>query len=247
MRYFLTPNERILKVLQPLIDSRHQWAKGRVGPLFAWPKTMPSPQYSPIFVDCGAYSARGSDLDADQYYKAIANWLAMTNYPTDQITIAAMDVIGNAQKSWENFLLAKEYNIEVVPTYHLGEPKEYLYRIMDVTNYFALGGCNIAGFKGRFKAKKDWLDACWTEILKRNKEAKVHGFGVSCRELIINYPWSSVDSTSCLHIFSSGYGSYFDKFLNIAERANPELDVNSLFVDQYLNELYDILHTKECV
>ena len=57
------------------------------------------------------------------------------------------------------------------------------------------------------KTVRRWLDHVWHYYLTNpdgTPKVKVHGFGLTARELMFRFPWGSVDSTSWMH--TSRYG-----------------------------------------
>ena len=137
-----------------------------------------------IFLDSGAFSAMnlGKAIDIDAY----CNFIILTGVRR----YAVLDVIGDAQETYKNFLFMKsKYNLSPIPVFHMGGTEEELIRLLEC-NYIALGGlvksANI----------DNHLKKCWEIILKRPNPPKVHGFGLTNIEMMKKYPWASVDSSS---------------------------------------------------
>ena len=154
-----------------------------------------------MFCDSGAYSAhtQGVSIDIDGYI----DW---TSRHMDVIhMIAALDVIGDPAASWDNFEYMIRKGVDAIPTYHFGEPFEYLLKMLDYP-YIAIGG--LVGAK---RAQLQyWLDDIWDKYLidgSGNPKVKVHGFGLTDSVLMFRYPWYSVDSTAW--VLTSRFGSIF--------------------------------------
>ena len=158
-----------------------------------------------IFLDSGAFSAynSGSIIDIDSlcdYANSITQHCKF---------IACLDVIGDAEKSFENFVYMRHKLIEpnkLIPAFHINEPIEYLYKYLEYEDEFgkldklALGG--IA--KQSQPNRKRFLDMC-EPICERYPNVWIHLFGVTNLSLINNYQFiDSVDSTK--YIMDSAYG-----------------------------------------
>ena len=158
-----------------------------------------------IFLDSGAFSAynSGSIIDIDSlcdYANSITQHCKF---------IACLDVIGDAEKSFENFVYMRHKLIEpnkLIPAFHINEPIEYLYKYLEYEDEFgkldklALGG--IA--KQSQPNRKRFLDMC-EPICERYPNVWIHLFGVTNLSLINNYQFiDSVDSTK--YIMDSVYG-----------------------------------------
>lgn len=145
-----------------------------------------------LFLDSGAFSAKtkGVEINLQEYIKFIKD-------NDDYIDhYANLDVIGSAEKSFENQLTMEKAGLHPIPCFHYGEPVEYLKRYIDKYDYIALGGMVI----GSTTALTDWLDYIFAEFICDKKtflpKVKVHGFGMTSLPLMLRYPWFSVDSTS---------------------------------------------------
>jgi len=137
-----------------------------------------------IFLDSGAFSAMtlGKDIDIDEYCNFIIS-AGIKKY-------AVLDVIGDAQGTYENFLFMRsEYDLSPIPVFHMGGTAGELERLLEY-KYVALGGLvkspNI----------DNHLKKCWEIILKKSAPPKIHGFGLTNIEMMKKYPWYSVDSSS---------------------------------------------------
>jgi len=109
---------------------------------------------------------------------------------------ANIDAIGNDKLSYENQKWLEKKGLTPVPVVHF-DPKRnmrYLQKYIDEGHRFiGLGGMVIRG--SQLKATEDWLDCCFS-IAKKYPDLKFHGFGITKHELLVKYPWFSVDSTT---------------------------------------------------
>lgn len=105
--------------------------------------------------------------------------------------------------SLNNYNQMKERGVKnVLYVYHLGEPIEWLGKVLDAgANYIGLGGLARGAGSG---ARKRWLDSVFS-YLKNYPDVGTHGFGVTASSLVLKYPWRSVDSVT--PFLEPGYGS----------------------------------------
>jgi len=142
-----------------------------------------------LFMDSGAFSAftQNANIDIDGYIKFIN--LCDADY------FAALDVIGDGKKSFENVNYMYEHlnddrKNKLVPTFHYGDEWKYLDYYIEHFDYIALGGMVGA----HSNVLKRWLDS----VFSKYPNHKYHGFGLTAYTLMFRYPFFSVDSTSWL-------------------------------------------------
>lgn len=94
---------------------------------------------------------------------------------------AAEQSLKNAEEMWRQ-------GVPAIPTFHQGEPEEFLLQMAREFPKLALGG--VALERGDFKLA--WLEQCFARIWPK----KVHGFGMSGEEIVYALPFHSVDATN---------------------------------------------------
>jgi hypothetical protein len=163
-----------------------------------------------IFLDSGAFSAftQGARISLSQYASFIQR-------NSDIIEIASsLDVIGEGheQDSYNNL---KELERllgpgKVLPVHHVRDDDKWLQRYLaEGYDFIALGGM----VRESTPALRLWLDHVWHHYLTNpdgTAKVKVHGFGLTTRELMFRYPWESVDSTSW--VSTSNFGGVLIAF-----------------------------------
>lgn len=170
-----------------------------------------------IFVDSGAFTfwkiKRGltkgcgwvKNLTQEQYVEQYINWI---NDNEDNIIFAAqLDCIPEnqsqeeieraAQETWKNYqyMRSKLNNPDILlPVFHFGECFSNLHRIINSgCEYVAIGG--LVG-KPK-KDKREFFDKLFTEIKSsKNPNLMTHAFGMTSKDLLVEYPFTSCDSTS---------------------------------------------------
>lgn len=156
-----------------------------------------------LFLDSGAFSAhtKGVIIDINDYIQFIKD-------NRDNISVYAnLDVIGDAEATWQNQLKMEEAGLMPIPCFHLGEDLSYLRKYVDRYEYIALGGLAHVG-KNKWQLFT-WLNRCWDIICDEDgyPKVKVHGFAVTTLKVLCKYPWYSVDSTSW--VLTGRFGSIY--------------------------------------
>lgn len=153
--------------------------------------------YNKLFLDSGAFSAQksGTPINLDAYIEFIQE-------NKDKFTLYAnLDVIGDWEASWENQRIMEENGLTPLPVHHLEDPMKCLDWCLEY-EYFALGG--VAGGLGR-QDRVRFFNKCWSIICDDDgfPQSRVHGFGVASPQIVKDYPWYSIDSSSWV-----SYGRY---------------------------------------
>jgi hypothetical protein len=156
--------------------------------------------YPDIFADSGAFSGmtRGVVIDVEEY----AEWLH--RYKHLFSAYANLDVIQDAEATWENQQKLEDAGLEPVPAFHVLEDWKWLERYLEGYRYIALG---VAGMQARGDAIMAWLTRCFQMAGER---AVYHGFGLTSWQVMASFPWYSVDSSSWGQGFRYGTISLFD-------------------------------------
>jgi hypothetical protein len=184
-----------------------------------------------LFVDSGAFTVwcKGKAIDHDAYIAYAKDLVYRAVYP-DRVVFASLDVIPGslgggepdeaefrraATRGWQNYLKEKAAGLKTIPTFHQGDPWEFLDMMMADTDYIGLSPRKVARSTPQ---KVEWLN----QVFRRIKAAgrlpiagnmqnaiKTHGLGVSSPVLMETYPWFSVDSRRWLQA-GNGYFFYFD-------------------------------------
>lgn len=143
----------------------------------------------PFFLDSGAFGAltRGATIDLPRYCEYIKE------HDDHLYPYACLDVIGDWKGSAKNYDFMLEQDLSPVPTYHMGSPDHELRRLLDMTDYIALGG--VVG--ATQLTMQPWLDSCW-RVIQEFWPKKIHVFGVMAQWALERYPFYSADSSSAL-------------------------------------------------
>jgi hypothetical protein len=120
-------------------------------------------------------------------------------------TYVNVDVIYNPELSWKVQKYLEDKGLKPIPVFHPGESLSWLQKYIDAGyNYIGIGGL------GQTTTKEKWKmvvgDPAWEMICdsKGIPQVKIHGFAMTSPDLIIEYPYFSVDSTSWMQFGKYG-------------------------------------------
>lgn len=146
--------------------------------------------YNKLFLDSGAFSAdkSGKPINLEDYINFIHNNMNKID------VYANLDVIGDWEATWANQKTMEAEGLTPLPVHHLEDPMKCLDWCLEY-KYFALGG--IAG-GATMRDRVMFFDKCWDIICDKDgyPQSKVHGFGMASPQLVYQYPWYSIDSSS---------------------------------------------------
>lgn len=153
-----------------------------------------------IFADSGAFSAmtQGVNITCKEYGDWVKKWKHLfTAY-------ANLDVIRNAEATWENQQRLEGMGLEPVPVFHVAEKFSWLERYVDNYKYIALG---VAGSQSKKNKVMAWITKCFRA---GDDRVVFHGFGITSWLMLNSFRWYSVDSSSWGAGFRYGIISLFD-------------------------------------
>ena len=166
---------------------------------------------SNVLIDSGAFTAftKGKKIDIYEYSKFIKSYTLTWKKKTQSINFINLDVIGDAEKSWENQHKLEKLNVNTIPViHHEGFKKKHLEKAYKEYDYFAVGG--LVG-KKRTQILM-FLDYCFrhifTYVKKGNKLPKIHLLGVASDKILYRYPAFSCDSTAFMKVNKFGSSDY---------------------------------------
>ena len=168
--------------------------------------------YNTVFasaVNAGAYVRKTASYDmvkSPEFKKYLDDYIAFIYKYKDVIwQYINLDVVFNAEASWETQKYMESCGLHPIPVIHFGEDTKWLKKYLDDYDYIGIGGLGQGiGPASFIKSMGDpvFKMICGTKNLM--PRAKTHGFAVTAPGLIFRYPWYSVDSTSFLK--AAGFG-----------------------------------------
>lgn len=119
-----------------------------------------------------------------------------------------LDVIGNPELSWRNLkYLEKNFGIDnLLPVIHAGTDVSWVKKHIDA-GYEYLGLSGPQAYMGK-KAYYPWADQVFHFLCPGPKHlpiARTHGFAITAHNLLVRYPWWSVDSASWVKAGAFGF------------------------------------------
>lgn len=142
-------------------------------------------------MDSGAFSAHNSGkvIDLVEFTELAKERLATDPQLTE---VFSLDVIGDWRASEANTKKMWAMGVPAIPTWHKGEPWDLLVAMARDYPKIALGG--LVGL--RTTAKKELIGQAFARVWKEVGPTKIHGLGVGSEEIILAFPFHSVDATN---------------------------------------------------
>lgn len=138
-------------------------------------------------LDSGAFSAFNAGMPIGlEDFTSFA--LQVCKSPRPPAEVFALDVIGDHEASLRNAYAMKAAGVDVIPTFHIGEPWEVLDEIAENFDKIALGG--VA--KVVLPVRKRWIIQCFERVWPK----KIHGFGIVDHRICNHVPFHSIDATT---------------------------------------------------
>lgn len=136
-----------------------------------------------LIVDSGAFTAWniGKTIRLDDYCRFLDSIEHLRPFNAVQL-----DVFGDPEKTWENFLIMKKRGFDVMPVFTRGDSLERLEEMYSYTDYIMFGGITIGG--------KNINYVKW--FMENNKQRAVHWLGFCNVDFIKHFKPFSVDSSS---------------------------------------------------
>lgn len=146
-----------------------------------------------LMLDSGAFTAhmRGKKIDI----KALCQEASSPMWHE----VAALDVISDPEKSLANAVLMKAHRPDVMPTFHYGEPWEFLVEYAKSFGKVGIGGLA----RLRSGDRLPFIEECFA----RAYPAKFHLFGWVQEDVLARFPFHSADSTGW-EMKAAAFGKY---------------------------------------
>lgn len=175
-----------------------------------------------LFLDSGAHSLYGEKIadnkDPDRFKffrtkgfrKYCDDYAAfLKKYAKGIDLYVNVDVIFDPKLSWKVLkYLENEHGLHPIPVIHYNTPLRWVYKHLDEGySYIGLGGIGQEATKWDYYS---WADRVFDIICPRPSRLPVvrtHGFAMTSFDLLLRYPWYSVDSSSWCK--GAGYGFIF--------------------------------------
>ena len=157
-----------------------------------------------LFLDSGAHSLymklmlQNNTFNEKEYDEYFDNYIQFIKDNEQFIdTYVNLDVINDPVRSMKNYKRMIKENLNPIGVVHPGEEYKWIDQYIEMgCEYIGLGGL------GQFFTKQkyyQWADEAWAKHICKSDgmpKVKVHGFAMTSLDLMLRYPWFSVDSTS---------------------------------------------------
>lgn len=119
---------------------------------------------------------------------------------------ATVDAISNPELTWEiQKFFEKEYDLHPVPVIHYGADMKWVQRYLDDGyEFLGIGGLGQGVGKEEYFKWGDRLFSLLCAAPDRLPVARTHGFAMTAWDLLVRYPWWSVDSASWIKAAAFG-------------------------------------------
>lgn len=170
-----------------------------------------------IFLDSGAHSLYKAEVaakkkddfsfyESDSFWEYVERYCEFLKANKDKFEVyVSVDVIFNPEMSWKvQKYMEDTHKLKPLPVFHSGEDFKWLKLYLDNYDYIGLGGL------GQSVSKGNWIlnvgEPAWNLICNKKgyPRVKVHGFAMTSPDLIIEFPYYSVDSTSWMQFGKYG-------------------------------------------
>jgi len=153
--------------------------------------------YKPdIILDSGAFSAwsKNEEIDLQNYMKYIKENINFIEY------FVVLDEIGNPEKTYENYKIMKNNNLNPKPVFHYGSKRKWLEKYIkeENENFILLGG---VAKMNKNKLIKNWVN----RLCYKYNNVKFHLLGKTNHNIINNCPIYSSDSSA--YIMGAVFGN----------------------------------------
>lgn len=170
-----------------------------------------------LIIDSGAFSYHKKG--GISLYSWIRKAKFLQKYGTELI---ALDVIGDPDKTFDNYIHISQSIPDTIPTFHVGSDIEYLNRYISITDRIAIGG--MVPFKSEKEKLRGFLNQIFSKFDATNIP-KFHAFGYFSQEILENYPWYSADASTWQNY--SRFGE-FHKFEDLKYQRCKSLKVGAI-------------------
>lgn len=149
----------------------------------------------------------GSDFsfyDTKKFEDYLDKWVAYVKELKGVEYFITVDVIFNPERSYDLWRQFRDMGLKPLPVVHFGEDVKWLDKYLDECDYVCFGG--LGSRAGNVRQYDEWADKMFGRITGKNGRPthKVHGLALTQYDLLLRYPWYSVDSTTAFRASNNG-------------------------------------------
>jgi hypothetical protein len=226
----------------------------------AFPKTIeflePLHPDGRLIVDSGAFTAwsKGEQIDLQAYGEFCLELLEKVKGKVNHVYVINLDVIpgemgknptpdqitSSAEKGFENLEKLEAMGLQPIHIFHQFEDMKWLDMLAKRQSYIGISPSNACSVKER----KNWLKHVFWSLTKDHpKLVRTHGFGVTAKSLMEEFPWYSVDSSSWSAVDQYGRGCFTTKKQNYDSWFNSRQESHRNLVLK--NEIKELLRLEK--
>ncbi len=149
----------------------------------------------------------GSDFsfyDTPKFEAYLDRWVDYVKTLKGVEYYVTVDIIFNPERSWDLWRQFRDMGLNPLPVVHFGEDKKWLDKYLDECDYVCFGG--LGSRAGNVRQYDEWADGMFGRIMDKNGRPthKIHGLALTQYDLLLRYPWYSVDSTTAFRASNNG-------------------------------------------
>lgn len=144
-------------------------------------------------------------LDTQEFKTYLEKYIAYLHANKNHLHFYfTLDVIGDAQRSWDLTKYMESCGLSPLPVYHVGEPFDVLKKLIDNYEYIGLGG--LASRNKSLKSSLPLGDKIFDLICDKQgrPRRKYHGLAVTSPMLVMMYPWHTCDASTWTYLARCG-------------------------------------------
>lgn len=176
-----------------------------------------NPDEYELIIDSGAFSAfaSGKTIELKDYHKFLDS---VSDLPI--LKAIQLDVMGDEEKSWQNFLKSRKLGYNVAPVFTRGTDIKEIEKMYEYSDLIFIGATRGVGGPGYVKY-----------VLENNKKRKCHILGCLDTKFLKHYKpyscdvssWVSAARYGTLNVYKSGGELYQINKKEFVRQPNPEI------------------------
>lgn len=138
-----------------------------------------------------------SFLESKEFEDYLENYVAYVRKNSKHLDFCVgLDILFDPKRTYELWDELDKQGVKTLPVVHFGEDPAWLRKYMDRCEYLGIGGLGKGG-ANKYTYHK-WARGVFKLLTDKHGKPKwkTHGFAMSSVDLMLTYPWTSVDSSS---------------------------------------------------
>lgn len=184
------------------------------------------PSGANMLIDSGGFTAftLGKTISITEYFEWAKRFEAENKLKFNSLRFMTLDVVGNQEKTWQNFAKLRAMGLEVLPIVTHGCSEKDILRALEY-DYIAFGG--LVPYAMKPDKMLPWLKMAFSKAIEKFRKTgtmpKIHLLGVAQEKLLSAFPAYSSDSSSWTRTLRFGQNNVFDSKLPSAKKCQAAL------------------------